>query len=223
MQRRTIDLVVSAAGLVLAVVLFVFGVYFNDRYQFAQNNVHDQLVQQKVAFPAKSDLSPEELKQPGVVKYAGQAVDDGDKAQVYANEFIGLHLKSIGAGTEYEGKTYAELGGPLFALQDQLTAAEESGDTAAAEDLQAKVDELRGIRNTVFTGETLRGLLLTTYGFWQFGQEAQLATYVSFGAAGILLVLAALGAFHAVRTRRNEALWPVEQAASERREPEPVS
>jgi hypothetical protein len=220
MQRRTIDLMVSGAGLMLAVVLVVFGVYFNDRYEFAQNNVHDQLTQQQIAFPPKDALSPEELEQPGVVKYAGQTVDDGDKAQVYANEFIGLHLKSTGEGTEYEGKTYAELGGPLFALQDELAAAEESGDTVAAEELQAKVDELRGIRNTVFTGETLRGLLLTTYGFWQFGQEAQLASYVSFGAAAILCVLACLGMFHALRTRRNEALWPVQDAvASEPGEP----
>src|SRR5687767_13009502 len=83
MQRRTIDLMVSGAGLMLAVVLIVFGVYFNDRYQFAQNNVHDQLVQQKVFFPPEEALTEEELAQPGIAKYAGQPVDDGDKARVY--------------------------------------------------------------------------------------------------------------------------------------------
>ena len=57
MKRRTIDLMVSGAGLMLAVVLIVFGVYFSDRYQFAQNNVHDQLAEQKVFFPPKSDAS----------------------------------------------------------------------------------------------------------------------------------------------------------------------
>ncbi|MEX2268779.1 MAG: hypothetical protein WEA75_08850 [Acidimicrobiia bacterium] len=199
MQRRTIDLMVSGAGLMLAVALIVFGVYFNDRYAFAQNNVHDQLVEQKVSFPPKSALAPEELKQPGLVKYAGQAVDDGDKARVYANEFIALHLEGIA-----DGKTYAELGDPQFALQDKVAAAEESNDPALPE-LQAQLDELRGQRNTLFTGETLRGLLLTTYGFWQFGQEAQLAAYVSFGAAGILFLLVGLGVVHALRTRRSAA------------------
>jgi hypothetical protein len=199
MQRRTIDVMVSGAGLMLAVVLIVFGVYFNDRYAFAQNNVHDQLKEQKIFFTPKSALSAEELEQPGLVKYAGQRLDDGDKAQVYANEYIGLHLKDIA-----DGKTYAELGGPQFALQDKIAAAEEENDPALPE-LQAQLDELRGQRNTLFTGETLRGLLLTTYGFWQFGQEAQLATYVSFGAAGILLLLVGLGVVHAIRTRGNEA------------------
>jgi hypothetical protein len=193
---------VSGAGLMLAVVLIVFGVYFNDRYAFAQNNVHDQLVQQKVFFPPKDALTPEERQQPGVVKYAGQPVDDGDKAQVYANEFIALHLEGIA-----DGKTYAELGGAQFALQDKVAAAEESNDPALPE-LQAQLDELKGQRNTLFTGETLRGLLLTTYGFWQFGQEAQLAAYVSFGAAGILFLLAGFGVVHAVRNRRSEVLEP---------------
>ena len=212
MQRRTIDLMVSGAGLMLAVVLIVFGVYFNDRHQFAQNNVHDQLVAQKVSFPPKSALTPEELKQPGVVKFAGQPVDDGEKAQVYADEFIALHLRESSGG-----KTYAELGGPQFALQDQIAAAEKTNDPALPE-LQAQLDELKATRNTLFTGETLRGLLLTTYGFWQFGQEAQLATYVSFGAAGILFALVGLGMVHALRTRRSEAVRPVEPTTPVSRE-----
>ena len=199
MQRRTIDLMVSGAGLMLAVVLIVFGVYFNDRYQFAENNVHDQLAEQKISFPPKSALSPEERKQPGVVKYAGQQVDNGDEAQVYANEFIGLHLEEIA-----DGKTYAELGGPQFALQDKIEAAEKNNDPNL-EELQAQLDELRGQRNTLFTGETRRGLLLTTYGFWQFGQEAQLAAYVSFAAAAVLILLVVLGLVHAMRTRGEAA------------------
>jgi hypothetical protein len=68
MRRRNFDFAVSTAGVVLVVVLIVFGIYFNDRYQFAQNNVHDQLTAQKVFFPPKAQLTPEELKQPGVVK-----------------------------------------------------------------------------------------------------------------------------------------------------------
>lgn len=210
MKRRNIDEVVSAAGLVLAVVLIVFGLYFYDRYQFAQNNVHDQLTEQQIFFPPEDALSDEELEQPGVVKYAGQQVDNGEKARVYADEFIGLHLEGIA-----DGQTYAELGGPQRELQAKVEEAQETNDPALA-DLEAQLDEITEQRDTLFKGETLRGVLLTTYGFWQFGQEAQLAMWVSFVAAGILVALAALGFWHARRTRRGEALWPVEEKAMPR-------
>jgi hypothetical protein len=196
-RRRTIDLAVSGAGVVIAVVLIVFGVYFSDRYSFAENNVKDQLSEQKVFFPEKDALTDEELEQPGVVRFAGQLVDDGEKAEVYANQLIALHLEAIA-----DGKTSAALGGPQFALRDQIAAAEESNDPDLPE-LQAQLDEVTGQRDTLFKGETLRGLLLTTYGFWQFGQEAQLAMIVSFVAAGLLLVLAALGVVHAMRAAKN--------------------
>lgn len=88
-------------------------------------------------------------------------------------------------------------------LQDKIAAAEENNDPALP-GLKAELADLTRQRDTLFKGETLRGLLLTTYGFWQFGQEAQLATYVSFGGAGILSVLVGLGVVHAMHTRRIE-------------------
>ena len=178
----------------LAVVLIVLGIYFNDRYNFAHTNVREQLQQQKIFFPEKSALTDEERKQPGLVKYAGQQLQDGDQAQVYANEFINLHLQGIAGG-----KTYAELGGPLFALQDKVDAAKESNDPNLSK-LEADLNAARAERTTVLTGETLRGLLLTTYGFWQFGDEAQLAMWVSFVAAALLILMAIGGFIHAFRT-----------------------
>jgi hypothetical protein len=59
---------------------------------------------------------------------------------------------------------------------------------------------------TLFRGETLRGLLLTTYGFWQFGQEAQLAMYICFIAGGLLLVFSVLGFIHASRTPKEATI-----------------
>jgi len=199
-QRRRFDVLVSTGGLVLAVVLVVFGIYFSDRYDFAKNNVRIQLSQQKVFFPPKDALTDEELEQPGVVKYAGQQVDDGDKAQVYADELIGLHVKGIA-----DGKTYAELGTIQFALRDEVAAAEESNAPNLAS-LQAELDEVTGQRETLFKGETLRGLLLTTYGFWQFGQEAQLAMWVSWVAAALLLLMAIAGYVHAYRGSREQTV-----------------
>ena len=165
----------SVAGFVAAIVLFVAGTYFYQRYDFAETNVRDQLRAQQIFFPPEEALSDEELEQPGVVKYAGQQVDSGRKAEVYANQFIGLHLSEIA-----DGKTYSQLS----------TESRENPED----------EQLAGLVQTAFRGETLRGLLLTTYGFSTLGQEARLMMYVSFAAAVALLVLAGLGLWHARRT-----------------------
>ena len=179
MRRRTIDVLASSAGVVAAIVLLVAGIYFNQRYDFAENNVRDQLRAQQIFFPDQADLTDEELEQSGVVKYAGQQVDTGRKAEVYANEFIALHLSEIA-----DGKTYSQLSSESRANPDD--------------------EELAGQVQASFRGETLRGLLLTTYGFWQLGQEARLMTIVCFAGAAILLVLSIIGFVHAFRTRRDE-------------------
>jgi hypothetical protein len=50
----------------------------------------------------------------------------------------------------------------------------------------------------MFKGETLRGLLLTTYGFSIFGDRADVAALVCFLAAALLLLLSAGGFAHAL-------------------------
>jgi hypothetical protein len=182
MQRKHFDILVSTAGLLLAVVLLVFGLYLKDQRDFADGTVRDQLTAQRINFPPADALNEEEQQQPGLVKYAGEAVDNGDKARVYADEFIGLHLKTTGDDEELHGLTYAELGG----------VAREETDP----DKQAEINQ---VRETVFKGETLRGLLLTTYGFWQLGQEAGFAMAISFIVAALLVLFALLGYFHALR------------------------
>jgi hypothetical protein len=174
MRRRTIDTLASVAGIVAALVLFVAGTYFFQRYDFAETNVRDQLKAQQIFFPPEDALSDEEREQPDVARFAGQQVDNGRKAEVYANQFIGLHLSEIA-----DGKTYSQL---------------------STESRQDPDDEqLAGQVQTAFRGEALRGLLLTTYGFWSLGQEARLMMLVSFAAAVALLVLSALGFWHARR------------------------
>jgi hypothetical protein len=177
MTRRTIDLLASTAGLLAAVVLLVAGVYFYQRYDFAENNVRDQLKAQKIFFPPENKLTAGERAKTGVRKYAGEQVDTGQKAEVYANQFIALHLSEIA-----NGKTYSELSAESRANPDD-------------EELAAKVQ-------TSFRGETLRGLLLTTFGFWKLGQEARLMTFVAFVAAGLMLILSALGCLHVLRSSR---------------------
>ena len=59
---------------------------------------------------------------------------------------------------------------------------------------------LDAIRLDVFKGETLRGLLLTTYGFSEFGTKAGQAATVAYSAAALMLLLTLAGFAHAFLT-----------------------
>jgi len=133
------------------------------------------------------------------VQYAGQKLTTGKQAECYANSFIGLHLQSIAGG-----KTYADLGTDQTNLQNQVTAAQKSNDPNLA-DLQKQLSALTSQRNTLFTGETLKGLLLTSYGFSVFGEKAAQAAVVAYLAAALLLLLAIAGFVHALVTPKNRA------------------
>jgi len=56
------------------------------------------------------------------------------------------------------------------------------------------------------TGETLRGLLLTTYGFSIFGDKAALAANVLYALAGLMLVLSIAGFVHAFVTPKEKVV-----------------
>jgi hypothetical protein len=55
MRRKTFDLLESTGGLVIAAVLLIAGGLLTWGYSFANSQVHDQLVAQKIVFPAKSN------------------------------------------------------------------------------------------------------------------------------------------------------------------------
>jgi len=128
---------------------------------FTHSYVHDQLSQQKITFPVAGSaaLNPKEF--PDLQQYAGQAVNDGDKAKAYANGFIGRHLEAIGGG-----KTYSEV----------------SALAIAAPNNQALAGEVQ----TLFRGETLRGLLLNAWGWWTVG------TYALYAAIGLTVASVAV-------------------------------
>jgi hypothetical protein len=138
------------------------------------------------------------------VKYAGQELLTGKQAEVYANEFIGLHLKNTAGG-----KTYAQLGEVQADLRARIADAQKNNPAAVA-DLQRQLTEITAQRETVFKGETLRGLLLTTYGFSEFGTKAAQAAMVAYGAAVLMLLLAGVGFAHAYNTPKTVAFAPVE-------------
>jgi hypothetical protein len=72
-------------------------------------------------------------------------------------------------------------------------------------------------RETVFKGETLRGLLLTSYGFSEFGTKAEQAATVAYIATGLLFLLAIAGFVHAFVTPRTKAFALPETESSDPR------
>ena len=199
MKRRTLDILFSTGGAVLAGLLLIVGIVMTSNANFAKNYVADQLGNQHITFKTVATLTDEEKKAPCLVQYAGQKLTTGKQAECYANSFIGLHLQSIAGG-----KTYADLGADQTSLQNQVTAAQKSNDPNLA-DLQKQYNALTAQRNTLFTGETLKGLLLTSYGFSVFGEKAQQAALVAYLAAALLLLLAIAGFVHALVTPKSRS------------------
>jgi hypothetical protein len=199
MKRRTLDLIVSAGGLVLAGLLLIAGLVLTSNANFARTYVHDQLAAQKISFKTAGTLTDQEKKQACLVTYAGQPLTTGAQAECYANNFINVHLSSIAGG-----KTYAELGDVQTQLKAQIATAQQNNAPNLA-DLNKQLADANTNRETVFKGETLRGLLLTSFGFSQFGDKAAQAATVAYIASGLLALLALLGILHAVRTPRTTA------------------
>jgi len=198
MKRRTLDVLFSVGGLALAALLLVLGLVMTSNANFAKSYVKDQLTQQKISFKSAETLTPEEAESACLVKYAGQQLTTGKQAECYANDFIGLHLQSTA-----DGLTYAELGEPQAALRTQVADAQDANDPALA-DLQEELTAITAQRDSLFRGETLRGLLLTSFGFSVFGVKGEQVATVAFVVAGLLALLSIAGLVHAFRTPKDE-------------------
>jgi hypothetical protein len=209
MKRRTLDILFALGGVGIAVLLFAAGMVLTANANFASNYVHDQLAQQQITFKPADALTGEERALPGMVEYAGQQLTTGKQAEAYAG-FIGLHLKGIAGG-----KTYAQLGDVQTDLRTQIADAQKTNPEAVT-GLQKQLTDITAQRETVFKGETLRGLLLTSYGFSEFGAKAAQAALVAYGAAVLMILLAAAGFAHAHNTPKNVAFAPIEAPARQR-------
>lgn len=198
MKRRTLDISMSVGGTLLAGLAVVLGLVFQANADFATTYVRDQLSEQQISFPPLEGLSEEESGVACLAEYAGATLDDGKKSECYANEYIGSHLKNIGGG-----ETYATLGTPQRELQAKVADAKKASDPNLAT-LEADLAKVTGQRETMFKGETLRGLLLTTYGFSVLGEKAELAALIAFFAAAVLILASIAGFAHALSTPKEE-------------------
>lgn len=192
--RRKLDRLLTSAGLVVAAVLAVAGGLLIWGNQFADDYVARELGSQQIFFPDEAALTKE--GRTDLLGYAGQQVTSGREAQAYAG-YIDGHLEGIA-----DGQTYAQLGGPERAAKAEVKAATDAGasETEVAA-LQAKADGITRQRDSIFKGETLRGLLLSTYAWGTIATIAAIAATVAFAAAIAMLVLVALGVVHLRRHR----------------------
>jgi hypothetical protein len=179
-MRRLFNLSTVASG--AAVGIIIVGALALVGGAYDRKVVHDQLTPQKIFFPAGKAL-PANLKQ-----YAGQQVDTAKEARAYANDFIGLHLKGIGAG-----KSYSEVSGAFMKDPNNAKLAQQ--------------------RQSLFMGETLRGMLLNAWGWGTLGTIATLAGIVLIGLGGVLLAVPLLGAVTARRRVERHARAPMPSAA----------
>jgi len=181
-QRKVFDVLASAGGLVVVAVLVVAGVLLMWGYTFTNSNVHNQLAQQEISFPPAAafahakpgtEITPSMI--PSVSQYAGQQLLTGAQAEVYANDFIAVHLSEMPYGGVYAKISAAALANPSNA-------------------------KLKALEQTSFQGTTLRGLLLEAYAFSEFGTIAFWAGIASFVLAFVMAVLVGFGFWHARRT-----------------------
>jgi hypothetical protein len=172
MRRRTLDALLTTGGVIVATVLLVVGGLMTWASSFVADNVHTQLVAQRIYFPkAGSEQLNDPKVKPYLEQYAGQQLTTGAQAKAWADHYIKVHLdESTG------GKTYSELSAAARANPDDAKA--------------------QGLVELAFKGETLRGLLLNAYAFGTMGTIAMYAAWASFAGAAAMLVLALLGFLH---------------------------
>ena len=186
-MRAVLDKLISWTGLALAVVLLIAGGLLTWANMFIGDQVKDQLTMQDITMPEGEALaSLPEADASALEKYAGSALDSGPEAKAYADHYILAHMNAAS-----DGRTYQQVSGEFLALDDEAKASEEG-------------QALGGLRQTLFMGNTLRGLLLYGYAFATIGTIAGYAAVAAFIGALFLLALVQLGMRHARRTEKAE-------------------
>ena len=179
MMRKTLDRLISWTGLIMAVVLAVAGALLIYASSFVASNVREQLSQQNITMPTAAALQTQDQKD-ALLQFAGQKMENGAQAKAFADHYILVHMN-----TQSNNKTYSEVSSEYLKAAKDPTAD------------PAQVKALGDLRQSLFMGNTLRGLLLNAYAFGTMGTIALYAGIGAFVAAALLLVLGLLGLRHA--------------------------
>ena len=177
-MRSTIDKTFGILGLALAAVLAVAAGLLFWASSFIGGEVKQQFGDQHITMPPAAALTTQAMKD-ALGQYSGTPLDSGPKAKAYADHFILVHMNESSGG-----KTYSQVSSEYMAA---TKTAPEAADTKALGDL----------RQSLFMGSTLRGLLLYGYAFATIGTIAMWAAWGAAIAALVFLALGLLGLRHA--------------------------
>jgi hypothetical protein len=182
-MRSTLDKLISWIGLALAAVLLVAGGLLTWASSFVADNVKTQLTAQHITMPEEKAMGGlEQVDIDALKPFAGQKMENGDQAKAYADHYILAHMNESS-----KGQTYSEVSGQFIGKCTK--------DPAAMATQECK--DLGNLRESLFMGSTLRGLLLYGYAFGTIGKIAGIAAVAAFVGAALFLVLALLGFRHA--------------------------
>jgi hypothetical protein len=188
-MRSAFDKFISWTGLAMALVLILAGSLLLWANAFIGDQVHDQLSMQGITMPEGDAVSGLPKADADALKqYAGSPLDTGPEAKAFADHYILVHMNEASGN-----RTYEDVSGEYIGMSDEQKASEEG-------------QALAGLRQTLFMGNTLRGLLLYGYAFATIGTIAGIAAIVSFVGAAILLVLFGLGIWHARKAEKTETV-----------------
>jgi hypothetical protein len=186
MKRKNFDKIVTAVGFGLTVFLFVAAGLLNWGASFAQDSVKSQLENQNIAFPA-AETMPEATKDQ-LAKWAGMAVTTGPMAKDFSDLYIWEHMKGSSIAALGKPATYSEVSGMYMGL-----VRGGSSDTA-------QIAKLGDLRQTLFMGNTLRGMLLEAYAFGTMGVIAGYGAIAALVGGLVMLLLSIAGLLHIRRT-----------------------
>jgi hypothetical protein len=186
MKRKNFDKIVTAVGFGIAVTLFVGAGLLNWGASFAQDSVKNQLDNQNISFPA-AEAMPEATKAQ-LAKWSEMKVTTGEMARDYSDLYIWEHMKGASIAAVGKPVTYSEVSGMYMGLI-------RGGSTDTAQ-----IAKLGDLRQTLFMGNTLRGMLLTAYAFGTLGVIASYGAIAALAGGVVMLLLSIAGLVHIRRT-----------------------
>ena len=186
MKRRTFDRIVTFLGFGLAILFLIGAALLNWGANFADQSVTDQLSNQNISFPAEAGM-PEATKAK-LAKWANMQVTTGEMARDYSDLYIWEHMKAASVAALGKPYTYSEVSAQYMGLV-------RGGSTD-----QAQIQKLGDLRQTLFMGNTLRGMLLQAFAFWQLGLIAGYASLALLVGGIVMLILSIAGLLHLRRT-----------------------
>jgi len=193
MRRKTFDQIVTFVGFSLAALLLVAAGLLNWGATFATGAVQDQLIAQKISIPGTNG-DPKASKE--VIDFfaanADKIMTTGKQAQMYADHYIAFHMSEMPTYAEASSMNRAAAG--LYAANPTNLA------------LKADSEKKAALVDTVFKGNSLRGMLLNAYAFWQLGQISMISALTALVGALVLLLLSIAGLVHIRRTSEDATI-----------------